>query len=67
MIPNIQTTSTKKHSLPLAKYSLLNNLLQEDSIMLRLLEELIHYHQKLALVLSQTSLMKLLFKVKTFQ
>jgi len=67
MIPNTQITSTKKQLLLLAKHSLPNNLLQEDSITLRLLEELIHYHQKLVLAPSQTSLKKLLFKAKIFQ
>jgi len=66
-IPNTQITSTKKQQLLLAKHSLPNNLLQEDSIMLRHLEELIHYHQKPVLAPSQTSSKKPLFKAKIFQ
>jgi len=66
-IPNTQITSTKKQPLLLAKHSLPNSLLQEDSITLQHLEELIHYHQKPVSVPSQTSLRKPLFKVKIFQ
>jgi len=65
--PNTQIMSTKKQQLPLAKHSLPNNLLQEDSITLRLLEEPTHYHQKLVLAPSQTSSRKLLSKAKISQ
>jgi len=67
MIPNTQITSTKKQQLLLAKHSLPNSLLQEDSITLQLLEEPIHYHQKPVLVPSQTPSKKPLLKAKIFQ
>jgi len=66
-IPNTQITLTKKQQLLLAKHSLPNNLLQEDSITLRHLEELTHYHQKPVSVPSQTPSKKPPFKAKIFQ